>query len=324
MKLPVIMIEGEGIAEVWEKSLLALWEKGTDVKTEYDKATDSPSKDATMIMVVNQPFSEPRVHLGFPGGPEDLEKYRQEVVFGVHDHWINPKEGKWTYTYHDRLFNYHLPQDLNLGVHSVKDRLPLGKHMSRRNVGTASNGVNQVNYLIEKLSSTHYSRRAQAITWIPFYDPNTYDPPCLQRVWCRIFDLPAPINERQAGENSELYLIMNTHWRSRDAYRAAFMNLFGITELQKYIAEEISKRINREVRIGRYVDIADSYHIYGESFPDFTDRFLNLLNKREFYNPERTKSRTIRSDDPAAVEGFQYGRKLLEMEKQTGKKGVGS
>ena len=40
MKLPVIMIEGEGIAEVWEKSLLALWEKGTNIKTEYDKVTD--------------------------------------------------------------------------------------------------------------------------------------------------------------------------------------------------------------------------------------------------------------------------------------------
>lgn len=288
MKLPVITIEGEGIAEVWEKSILALWEKGADIKTEYDKAADLPSKDATMIMVVNQPFSEPRIHLGFPGGPEDLEKYRQEVVFGIHDHWINPKEGKWTYTYHDRLFDYHLPDNSNPAV-------------------------NQIEYLIAKLSSTHYSRRAQAITWIPSYDPNTYDPPCLQRVWCRIFE-----------ENGNLCLVMNTHWRSRDAYRAAFMNLFGITELQKYIAEEISKRINKEVKIGRYVDIADSYHIYGESFSDLTDRFLNLLNKREFYNPERAKSRTMRSDDPAIVEGFQYGKQLLEMEKQTGKKGVGA
>ena len=315
MKLPVIMIEGEGIAEVWEKSILALWEKGADIKTEYDKAADLPSKDATMIMVVNQPFSEPRIHLGFPGGPEDLEKYRQEVVFGIHDHWINPKEGKWTYTYHDRLFDYHLPDNSNPIVHPVRSR-KCPKDISVTEVPSAlptSNGVNQVEYLIAKLSSTHYSRRAQAITWIPFYDPNTYDPPCLQRVWCRIFE-----------ENGNLYLVMNTHWRSRDAYRAAFMNLFGITELQKYIAEEISKRINREVKVGRYVDIADSYHIYGESFSDLTDRFLNLLNKREFYNPERAKSRTIRSDDPAAVEGFKYGKQLLEMEKQTGKKGAGS
>ncbi len=311
MKLPVITIKGENIAEIWEKSLVALWEKGTENKTEYDKKSDPPSKDATMIMAINQPFSEPRIHLAFPGGMEDLEKYRQEIVFGVHDDWINPEEGKWTYTYHDRLFNYHLPQNPKEAVHPVRSRSPLGDRTEMPKALPTSNGVNQVEKLIEKLSSTYYSRRAQAITWIPFCDADTNDPPCLQRIWCRIFE-----------ENSELYLTMNTHWRSRDAYRAAFMNLFGITELQKYIAEEISKKIDRKVNIGRYVDISDSYHIYGESFPDFKNRFLNLLSKREFYNSEISKSRTIRSDDAIVVQGFEYGKKLLEMEKQTGKKGA--
>ena len=313
MKLPVITVEGVGIAEVWERSLLALWEKGFNIKTEYDKDTNPPSKDATMIMAVDQPFSEPRIHLAFPGGPEDLEKYRQEIVFGVHDNWINPDEGKWTYTYHARLFNYHLPQSPQKTVTPVRSRSPLGDRTEMPKALPTSNGVNQIEKLIEKLSSTLYSRRAQAITWIPFCDAGADDPPCLQRVWCRIIE-----------DNGELFLTLNTHWRSRDAYRAAFMNLFGITELQKYIAEEISKKINREIKIGRYVDISDSYHIYGESFSDFSNRFLNLLNKREFYNSERAKSRTMRSDDPAAVEGFKYGRQLLEMEKQTGKKGATS
>jgi len=43
--------------------------------------------------------------------------------------------------------------------------------------------------------------------------------------------------------------------------------------------------------------------------------------KRDFYNENRTKSRTIRSDDPAVIDGFEYGRKLLELEKKTGEKG---
>lgn len=282
--IPVIKVEGDSIAEVWEKSLIELWEKGISIKTEYDREKDPPSKDCTMIMVIRNPFSEPRIHLAFPGGIEDLEKYRQEVVYGIHDHWINPEEKKWTYTYHDRLFNYHMPGN--------------------------NEKVNQIEYIINKISETPYSRRAQGITWIPFYDPFTYDPPCLQRIWCRIVE-----------ENGELYLVMNTHWRSRDAYRAAFMNLFGLTELQKFIAEEISKRINRRVNVGQYIDISDSYHIYGESFDDFKNRFLNLLQKREFYNPDHTKSRTIRSDDPIAISGFEYGKQLIEMEKKTGKRG---
>jgi len=311
MKLPVITIEGEGIAEVWEKSLVALWEKGAQNKTEYDKKSDPPSKDATMIMSINEPFSQPRIHLAFPGGMEDLEKYRQEIVFGVHDHWINPEEGKWTYTYHDRLFNYHLRKNPQETVHPVKSRSPLGDLTEMPRALPTSNGVNQIEFLIKKLSTTYYSRRAQAITWIPFCDADADDPPCLQRIWCRIIE-----NEGQ------LFLLMNAHWRSRDAYRAAFMNLFGITELQKYIAGEISKRINKKVEVGRYVDISDSYHIYGESFGDFKDRFLNLLSKRKFFAPEISKSRTMRSDNEIALQGFQYGRKLLEMEKETGNKGT--
>jgi thymidylate synthase len=282
--IPVIKVEGNSIAEVWEKSLIELWEKGISIKTEYDRKNHPPSKDCTMIMVINDPFSEPRIHLAFPGGIEDLEKYRQEVVHGIHDHWINPEEKKWTYTYHDRLCNYHIPK--------------------------GDEKINQIEYIINKLSDTPYSRRAQGITWIPFYDPFTYDPPCLQRIWCRIIE-----------KNGDLFLIMNTHWRSRDAYRAAFMNLFGLTELQKYIAEEISKKIKKNVNVGQYVDISDSYHIYGESFDDFKNRFLRSIEKREFYNPDHTKSRTLRSDDPAAISGFEYGKQLIEMEKRTGKKG---
>ncbi|MCM8777089.1 MAG: thymidylate synthase [Candidatus Omnitrophica bacterium] len=286
--IPVLMAKGETVAEVWERSLLELWEKGISIKTEYDKPEDPESRDATMIMVINNPFAEPRIHLAFPGGIEDLEKYRQEVVDGIHDFWICPEEKKWTYTYHDRLFNYNIPES----------------HEKRR--------VDQIEYIIEKLSSVFFTRRAQAITWVPFYDPQTYDPPCLQRLWCRIVE----------DKDGKHYLIMNAHWRSRDAYRAAFMNIFGLTSLQEFIAKKVSEKTEKEIKVGQYTDIADSYHIYGESIVDFKERFLKLLEKRDFYNPDHTKSRTLRSDSPVAQAGFEYGRQLIEMEKKTGKKGA--
>ncbi|HPP66884.1 MAG TPA: thymidylate synthase [bacterium] len=275
MKADVCVVEGRTIAEVWEKSVISLWEKGGNIPTEYDMPGDPQSRDATMIMIINEPFSEPRIHLGFPGGMEDLEKYRQEVVFGVHDHWIKPEEGKWTYTYHQRLFNYPAEQP-----------------------------VNQVEYIINKLSATFCSRRAQAITWLPSYDPKTDDPPCLQRVWCRL-----------CNKGGNIFLRMNTHWRSRDAYRAAYMNLFGLTELQKYIADEISKKIDKKIFIGPYMDITDSYHIYGSNIDDFQSRFLKMMEERNFYHKDRLKSRTMRSDDPAVLAGFEYGREQLRNEK---------
>ena len=240
--IPVLKVEADTLPEAWEKSVIETWEKGLDIKTEYDKPGDPPSKDCTMIMVVSNPMMEPRIHRAFPGGLEDLEVYTQEVVDGIHDHWIKPEEGKWTYTYHKRLFGYEIEGET----------------------------VDQIGYLINKLSSVPFSRRAQAITWNPKLDPPTDDPPCLQRLFFRIVE---------SGER--LYLNMNTHWRSRDAYKAAFMNIFALTALQAMIADGISKKLGKKVEVGRYVDIADSFHIYGAYAEEFKN-FLNIVKSRTF------------------------------------------
>ena len=68
------------------------------------------------------------------------------------------------------------------------------------------------------------------------------------------------------NETGELSLNMNTHWRSRDLYKAWFMNVYALTDLQKVIAEAVAGRIGEPVQVGRYVDISDSLHIYGTYF----------------------------------------------------------
>ena len=88
--IPTLLIKGRTLPEAWEKSVLAVWENGVKLSTEYDQKQDPPSVDTTMTLVVERPFEEPRIHRAFPGAVEDLEKYRLEVVEGVHDHWIRP------------------------------------------------------------------------------------------------------------------------------------------------------------------------------------------------------------------------------------------
>jgi len=239
--IPVIAITADCLPEAWEKAVLAVWDKGIDVRTQYDKPEDPLSKDATVIVTVNEPLGEPRIHKNFPGGPTELEAYRQEVLDGIHDHWIDAAAGKWTYTYHERLFAY-CPVE---GIRDGSSPRPFGR-------------VDQIRYIIDCLSQAGYSRRAQAITWMPTADPKTADPPCLQRIWCRL----------TADEKGELVLNMNTHWRSRDLYKAWFMNVYALTELQRIIAEGIAQKTGREVKVGRYVDISDSLHIYGSYFDD--------------------------------------------------------
>jgi len=74
---------------------------------------------------------------------------------------------------------------------------------------------------------------------------------------------------------------MNTHWRSRDLYKAWFMNVYALTELQRIIAERISLKINRPVIVGRYVDISDSLHIYGSYFDDVAKE-VHKMRKSSF------------------------------------------
>jgi thymidylate synthase len=265
--IPVLKVEGNSLPEVWEKSLIGVWNNGIAIKTQYDKPKDPPSRDATMIMVINDPFAEPRIHRALPTGLDELEIYRQEVVLGVHDHWIGGHG--WSYSYHDRLFNYK----------------------------TSNSHLNQIGIVIDNLADCAYTRRAQAITWVPELDAKDHEPPCLQRLWFRILEDP------ERG----LLLNMNTHWRSRDAYKAAFMNIFALTDLQRVIAEEVSKKINIPVKAGRYVDIADSYHIYGSYFEQFKG-FLNTLDTKTF--EERTFSSSF------AEPFFKEARMKIQAEKK--------
>ena len=235
--IPTLSVNAECLPEAWEKAVLAVWDDGLDIKTQYDREGDAPSKDATVIITVNNPFAEPRIHKNFPGGPVELEVYRQEVVDGIHDHWIDPAAGKWTYTYHERLFAY-------CPVHELRDPKGATKPFA---------AVDQIEYIIDSLAKVEYTRRAQAITWMPTADLDTEDPPCLQRIWCRL------VADGMGG----LVLNMNTHWRSRDLYKAWFMNAYALTDLQRMIAERISKRIGKPIGVGRYVDISDSLHLYG-------------------------------------------------------------
>ena len=263
--IPVLCVHGDTIPEAYEEAITQVWENGVRVRTEYDRADDPPSRDSTVMITVHEPFGQPRFHRSFADGLGGLSEYVMEVVHGAHDYWVKPRaeilkgadstDTRWTYTYHGRLFEYE-----------VEDRV-----------------VDQVDYMVRKLARTGHSRRAQAVTWNVRLDPPTDDPPCLQRVWGRL------IEDDEGG----MVFNMNTHGRSRDLFKAWFENVIALTTLMRKIAERISDEISREVRLGRYVDISDSLHIYGSYFKDIEGdpergimSFFDQLKSRSF--EERT------------------------------------
>jgi len=268
----IVYVHEENLPSAWEQSICQLKQNGIEIPTQYDKDGDPPSLDATALIVIENPFSEPRIHRCFPDSIAGLESYRQEVVDGIHDHWICPEEGKWEYTYSERLKKYKVP-----GIN--KD-------------------INQIDYIINTLEKCPYSRRAIAITWKPWEDEGINDPACLQSIQCRI------INGK---------LQMNAHMRSNDAYKAAFMNMFAFTDLQKNIAEKLN------VEVGKYCHYVTSYHIYG-SYNKEIDGFLKYINSRPF------EKRTWRTDDPDIIEQFDEAKirilESLKQEQESGRKGL--
>ncbi len=246
---PVIFIQAENLPEAFSKVIKAVWEQGCDVETSFDRPGDPPSKDATVLVTIEDPFVEPRLHiLAWPGGPRDLEVYRLEVVAGVHDHWVKRGGKEWNYTYHERLRAY--------------------------DVGDGRK-VDQIENMIQRMVEIpdFYNRRFQVTTWIPSVDPFLGDPPCLQRLHFRWL----------MGEGDDVWVLnMNSDWRSRDLLKAWFMNIFAFTDIQRLVAKEVGERRGVKTRVGRCTDKSDSLHIYGKDFKGSggVEKLLERLKKQ--------------------------------------------
>jgi len=270
-----LRVIASSLPKAYDDAIKAVWYNGISMKTQYDKENDPESKDAHVTIIVEQPLSMPRFHLNIPGGPEDLQKYTMEVIDGISDHLVDPNDpNKWKYTYHQRLFEYP-------------------SHIGE---------INQISTICDQLAECPFTRRAQATTWIPGYDDGIDDPPCLQRIWCRL----VPVEKSEQSYN----LQMHTYWRSRDLYKAWFFNAFAMIELQKKMAEEISKLIGLTVGVGEYHDTSDSLHIYGSYFKEALPRIEKMKN----YN---WKTRTVGKEKTKIWKEIMQGTKFkLLMEKE--------
>ena len=177
------------------------------------------------------------------------------------------KDTRWEYTYHGRLAKYGSWQEKNdQGESQI--------------IGFS---IDQVEGVIAKLVKQPFTRQAQMITWMPNVDLEVYDPPCLQSLWYRILE----------DEDGSLWLNSNIRFRSNDAWGANFMNMFGFIQFNReVIANEVGKRMGKEIKMGRLNWQADSYHIYGRDIEKakamLFDRIETMtLEERtmEFNNP---------------------------------------
>ncbi len=143
------------------------------------------------------------------------------------------KENKWgfEYTYGERIWNWN-------------------------------NEINQVEAIIERLSKSPFSRRAVIDLTIPQIDHyQIKDPPCLRDICFNIREVKeAPM----LPAIKKLY--MDVLFRSHDIFGASYANWIALAHLQKYVADEISKRLGEQVFVGELHNYSVSAHIYGRDF----------------------------------------------------------
>jgi thymidylate synthase len=264
LNIPVITVSEKSLALAFEKALVELYNRGIRFKTQYDKPGDPESLDCTLNLTIEEPESEPMIHMAFPGGIEDLKEYVLELK-GFKDHWVknmnDPADTRWEYTYHGRLEKYGTWKESGPGGSGIKGFF----------------NINQIEAVIDKLCKQPFTRQAQMITWMPNIDLDCFDPPCLQSLWYRIL------------EDSEgmYWLNCNIRFRSNDAWGASFMNMFGFIQFNREIvAAEIARRTGKIVKLGRLNWQADSYHIYGKDIEQARVRLFERIDSLQL--EERT------------------------------------
>jgi len=299
--IPILHVEGRSLAEAYEKALINLYEKGERIRTQYDKKNqngefiDPPSIDATMNITIYEPWSDPMIHKAFPGGIEDLREYAMELR-GAKDHWMknmdDPEDKRWEYTYHHRLRRYGTWKQK--GLESIIPGEFIPKQFKDGYIGLFN--IDQIEKVIKKLIKQPFTRQAQVITWMPLIDLDCYDPPCLQSLWYRMPE-----------EDGVGYLNCNVRIRSNDAWGASFMNMFGFVHFNKeLIADEIAKRMGKEIKLARMNWHADSFHIYGKDIAEAKKRLFDRLDKTSF------EDRIFNFWDPMVHEIYDEARLKVE------------
>ena len=123
----VIFISKKTVRDAWLSAVAHVLYTGDDIRTEYDKEEDLPSKDATVLIEIEKPMSEPisrkdkvmKINSKYGNSFEVYgcmadtyligsiqSGYIEEIMEGVNDHYLWDSDTSFPYSYHDRIFKY--------------------------------------------------------------------------------------------------------------------------------------------------------------------------------------------------------------------------
>jgi thymidylate synthase (methanogen type) len=137
----VFYISEDNVKAAWLSAIGKVFYNGDDIKTEYDNPEDPPSKDATALIEIKKPMSNPVSRKGriikisskfgntyeIYGCLADTylmgsiqSGYIEEIIEGINDHFLWESGVSFPYSYHDRIFNYK-PYSVEDTIHKNYD-----------------------------------------------------------------------------------------------------------------------------------------------------------------------------------------------------------
>ncbi|MFW9828818.1 MAG: thymidylate synthase [Candidatus Thorarchaeota archaeon] len=137
----VFFISKSNVEDAWLSAIGQVLFNGDDIKTEYDKPEDPPSKDASVLIEITEPLNNPitrndkimKFKSKFGNSYEvygclaDIyligsiqSGYIEEIMDGINDYLLYESGVSFPYSYHDRIFNYS-PFSVEDSIHKNYD-----------------------------------------------------------------------------------------------------------------------------------------------------------------------------------------------------------
>jgi thymidylate synthase len=183
------------------------WYRGLNIiwnhgKVITDERGSRIKEHMNLLITIKDPYTD-EIPADISWNKERLDEYSKQLVTGDNSQ-------DFEYTYGQRLRNW-------------------------------DNKVDQIEYVIKKLKSNESTRRATAVTWIPYIDTKVDEVPCM-------------IVDDFKVRNGKVHL--TTLFRSHDFAGAYPANLYGISRLLEYVARKSG------FQPGTISTISVSAHIY--------------------------------------------------------------
>ncbi|MBD3214952.1 MAG: hypothetical protein GF311_20240 [Candidatus Lokiarchaeota archaeon] len=165
----VFFISKKNVRDAWLSAIGRVLFEGDEIKTEYDKPEDPPSKDATVLIEIKKPMSNPikrrdklvKIKSKFGNSYEIYgcmadtyligsiqSGYIEEILEGINDHFLYESGLSFPYSYHDRIFSY-VPYSLEDTIHRNYDVNVIDKNSVKRH-----QKLHETDKIIEKGDST--------------------------------------------------------------------------------------------------------------------------------------------------------------------------